>query len=350
MEDTVFAPMYWGFVASIFLAGITVVQAYSYFPNSHNDRPLVRWTAVCMLITDLASTALIAQSIYYYLIPEFGSFTRFGSVTPELTVECLISTTITFISQLYFVHQLVSVKRAGKGSLPAIWVTLVSAVLGFGGGVGCVATMFKYHKNVLAGDSRSMAFYILFIMAKGWASIADIVATAAMCMWLTHSRTGIKETNTLLSKLMRFVVQRGILVTTIQVLLLVTFTAVPHSLAWFALHMNVTKLYANTFFAMLNGRHNLRDNQGKAVISSFSVSTTGGHHEPIRSLNVRAANSVQDSEGYAMEKRGHENNNAQQYTVYSPPSKESREFVPVPVPNRYYNMPTITKTVVVERD
>ncbi|TFK22545.1 hypothetical protein FA15DRAFT_516056 [Coprinopsis marcescibilis] len=274
-ESTVFAPMFWGFVASIFLAGITVVQAYVYFPNQ-KDGGLVLWTAVCMLIMDLASSALIAQSIYFYLIPEFGSFEPLRSVTPELTVDCLISATITFISQLYFVHQLAAVRRLGKGKWIAIWVTLVSAFLGFAGGLGCVAAMFKFNKSILSSGGRSLIFTILFSLAKGWAAIADVVATVAMCMWLTSSKAGIKETNSLLSKLMMFVVQRGVLVTTIQVLLLVTFYAAPNSLAWFALHMNVTKLYANTFFAMLNGRTHLRESQRGTIISGAQV-PSGNH-------------------------------------------------------------------------
>jgi hypothetical protein len=66
---------------------------------------------------------------------------------------------------------------------------------------------------------------------------------------------------------MQFVIHRGALVTFIQVLLLITFYALPTQLTWhvfccifltmaltspsrhfrFAFHVNVTKLYANTF-------------------------------------------------------------------------------------------------------
>ncbi|EAU83608.1 hypothetical protein CC1G_07981 [Coprinopsis cinerea okayama7 len=200
--------------------------------------------------------------------------------------------------------------------------------------------MFKYQKSILSNQGRSLLFSILFSLAKGWAAIADIVATVAMCFWLTSSKTGIKETNSILSQLMKFVVQRGILVTTIQVLLLVSFYAAPGSLAWFALHMNVTKLYANTFFAMLNGRSHLRERQTGAVISAAYQTSANqtSFMDPVKTdvSSPRPGQSVQDSASpYTLEKL------ELGQTIYEtgPGPRQSRESASV--------MPTVTKSVVV---
>ncbi|KAG5636868.1 hypothetical protein H0H81_006590 [Sphagnurus paluster] len=120
-----------------------------------------------------------------------------------------------------------------------------------------------------------------------------------MCIYLTSAKTGIAQcvrvsrircikfsidvnprTTTLLNRLMRFVVHRGAMVTLIQTLLLVTFYAAPRKLYWLPFHINVTKLYANTFFAMLNARTHLKDTwQARSSIAlshSFSGSVSGG--------------------------------------------------------------------------
>jgi hypothetical protein len=81
-----------------------------------------------------------------------------------------------------------------------------------------------------------------------------------MCIFLTSSRTGIPETNALLTRLIRFIIHRGALVTLFQTALLIAFYAAPKNIYWAPIHINVTKLYTNTFFAMLNGRQHLKPN------------------------------------------------------------------------------------------
>ena len=83
--------------------------------------------------------------------------------------------------------------------------------------------------------------------------MADIFATIAMTMFLKWSSTGISSyvllftcvlltevethheiysTEKMLKSLMQFVVQRGFLVTFVQVLLMITFYTLPNNLVW----------------------------------------------------------------------------------------------------------------------
>ncbi|KAJ3569569.1 hypothetical protein NP233_g4971 [Leucocoprinus birnbaumii] len=323
----VFAPIYWGFVISLLLGGMTIVQAYIYFP-SRGDRMFVRVTAAAMLyvsspitlthgdaedikhsIFDMASSALAAQSIYYYLVPHFGSLQPLGSVTP---------------SQLYFVHQLVNVKRSGTGSWIFVGLIVFFCFVAFAGGVeaefrlGCVAAMYKYNHGVLS--NRNDIFAIFFGIAKGAGALTDILATAAMCLFLESSKTGMNGTNSLLHSLMQFVIHRGALVTLIQVLLLVTFYAIPTQLTWFAFHVNVTKLYANTFFAMLNARKHLKEKHGK---TSAGISSSGSFQ-----MNVSRILGSQGRDGSRMD-----------YGVRSHHSRHEDKQMDIPV--------TVTKHVII---
>ncbi|KAJ3919567.1 hypothetical protein F5877DRAFT_66476 [Lentinula edodes] len=280
--SAIFAPFFWGFFVSIFLGGITIVQAYMYFPHP-TDRKSVQVLAASMLILDLISSALVAQSLYYYLvssfslelldqeltmtarqIPHFGSTAPLKTITPELSAECLISGILTFTyayhlsmyrhhdvpwlidfigsSQMYFVYQIHSVKRTGILAWTILGVLTLFAVITFAlntsiilvGGIGCVATM-----------------YIFFGLAKGFGAVTDIMATIAMCTYLSNAKTGFStHTDSLIKGLIQYIIERGAVVTLIQTLLLITFFAFPNNLYWLAFHINVTKLYANTFFCM----------------------------------------------------------------------------------------------------
>ncbi|KAF8204594.1 hypothetical protein BJ912DRAFT_1851 [Pholiota molesta] len=250
-----FAPVYWGFVISLLFGGVTIVQAYIYFREAR-DHTFVKLMAAGILLLDFVDSALVAYSIYYYLIPRFGLVARLQTLPTELAVECLIATLITTVSQCFFVYQLVTAKRLGKGNWSIIGAIGVLTLLALAGGIACVVTMTIFSNGVL--HDRNRTFVISFGASKGFGAAADIVATIAMCMFLNSVRTGMTKTNSLLDALVRLTFSRGILVTVAQTLLLLTFYATPGSLAWVVFHINVPKLYVNTFFAMLNGRDRLK--------------------------------------------------------------------------------------------
>lgn len=268
----VFGPIYWGTVISLVLGGITALQAYNYFPR-HSDRLIIQLVAGAMVVFDFVSSALVVQSVYYYLVPHFGSLSPLASITPELSAECLLSTLITFISQLYFVAQLYAVTKTGRGSWMVPVSVAVCAVLAFVFGVACTSVMFVYDHHVLG--ERHHNFSIFFGLAKGFGALTDIIATIAMCILLSGAKTGIQQTNGLLKSLIHYVVHRGVLVTLIQTLLLITFYAAPSRLYWLAFHVNVTKLYANTFFAMLNSRDQLKQKHAHTVRTSYATYSKG---------------------------------------------------------------------------
>lgn len=262
LSDT-FAPFFWGFFVSMFLGGITIVQAYLYFPHP-SDRTSVQVLAAIMIILDLLSSALVAQSVYYYLIPHFGSLEPLDAITPELSVDCLISGILTFISQMYFVHQIYTFKHTGVLAWTIIAVVAMFAILTFAGGIACVATMYIFSHGILA--VRSRGFSIAFGLAKGFGAVTDILVTLAMCTILTNARTGMKRTDNLIKNLIQYLVTRGAVVTLVQTLLFISFFAFPNRLYWLAFHINVTKLYANTFFCMLNARTSLWEKHSHSTV------------------------------------------------------------------------------------
>ncbi|KAJ3992545.1 hypothetical protein F5050DRAFT_1579359 [Lentinula boryana] len=247
--SAIFAPFFWGELCRLYshLGGITIVQAYMYFPHP-TDKMSVQIIAATMLILDLISSALVAQSLYYYLIPHFGSLAPLQFITPELSAECLISGILTFISQMYFVYQIYS----GKAILFYFHLSLYTRIIALCvlvRRVGCVATMYVFAYGVLADRNKDFAvrLNIFFGLAKGFGAVTDIMATIAMCTFLSNAKTGIRQTDNLIKNLIQYIVERGGVVTLIQTLLLITFYAAPNKLYWLAFHINVTKLYANTF-------------------------------------------------------------------------------------------------------
>jgi len=116
--------------------------------------------------------------------------------------------------------------------------------------------------------NKSYVFIVLAGINKAGSAAADIVATVALCYQLAVSQTGMKQTDSLVKTLMQYVIQRGLLITLVQTLILIIFLGTGSHLYWLALHVNVTRLYANTFFAMLNGRHGLREKGATDLVAT----------------------------------------------------------------------------------
>ncbi|CAK5278723.1 unnamed protein product, partial [Mycena citricolor] len=270
----VFGPVFWGFCVALVLCGVTALQGYLYFTR-YQDKIGVRLVAGMMIGLDFLSMALISQSVYYYMLPYFGSFTPLNAVTKELSIECLISAMITFTSQMYFVYQLHMVKNPGTPGVLMKYLVIVMGTVGLAGGIGCVVLMFTHPHEIFM--NRKPSFAILAGISKAFGASADIVATIAMCMFLKSAETGMSGTSSLLKSLTHLFINRGILVTAAQILLLITFFATSGHLYWLAVHVNTTKLYVNTFFGMLNARAVIRERAtgpGQMSLSSESGNLT----------------------------------------------------------------------------
>ncbi|KAJ7339737.1 hypothetical protein DFH08DRAFT_963784 [Mycena albidolilacea] len=196
----------------------------------------------------------------------------FWACVDELVVECLIAAIITFASQMYFVYQLYMVKSVGSTATVVNALVVVLSMAAFASSLGCVVIMFQYPQSIFM--NRTYYFAVLAGLAKGFAAVADIIATIAMCMFLKSADTGINRTSSMLKSIMHVVINRGILVTAAQILQLIFFFATSGHLYWLAFHINTTKLYVNTFFGMLNARPPLKDRHATDHMS-FSSEATG---------------------------------------------------------------------------
>ncbi|KAJ7782210.1 hypothetical protein DFH07DRAFT_1055083 [Mycena maculata] len=164
-------------------------------------------------------------------------------------------------------------------------LVVVIGTIGFGGAAGCVTLMFKFPQHIFM--HRSHTFAVLAGIAKGFGAGADILATVAMCMYLTSANSGITRTSSLLKSLIHLVINRGILITAAQIFLLVTFFATSGHLYWLAVHINTTKLYINTFSD--------ESESGSGVVDT-SPAVTDGETMTVGMLNARTT--MQDK--YAM--------------------------------------------------
>ncbi|KAJ7664451.1 hypothetical protein DFH06DRAFT_1187819 [Mycena polygramma] len=268
-----FGPAFWGLIFNLIGFGMSLTQAFHYF-KSQKDKAFVKFSALAMLILDVASTCLVIQVFYNDVVAHYGGFAQFtGALAPEIGAECVMSTTIAFLAQIYFMIQIYHIKPAGTMGNIVLWAIGALSVIAFVFGIGCAAVMLL---NPMTTARYTVYFRATFGGAKGAAAVADILATVAMCKYLSWSKTGIASTENLLSTLSTIFMNRGAIVMVDQVVCFILFFAFQDSQIWFAPHLILTKLYINTFFAILNSRNYLREKHLGTNVSSY-MNTKSGH-------------------------------------------------------------------------
>ncbi|KAJ7060896.1 hypothetical protein C8F01DRAFT_177095 [Mycena amicta] len=254
--ESLFGPTWWGFVFNLVTFGMGLLQAWTYFRDAGQDRLYVKISAFAMILMDVTSTGLVITIITNYLIDHFGGMEKFTHINPEISAECYIAMTISYLAQIYFVRQIYWVKPAGRGPTIAVWAVFILATIGWVFGLAC-ATMMMMNPNT---PHYNIHFQVVFGGSKGANAVCDIIATAMMIKYLKDTSKGsdVKSTSNLLDALCQLFMNRGLLVALVQIFTFIMFFAFNNSQYWIAPHLVLTKVYVNTFFAILNSRAHLR--------------------------------------------------------------------------------------------
>uniref|UniRef100_A0A0W0FTD7 Uncharacterized protein n=1 Tax=Moniliophthora roreri TaxID=221103 RepID=A0A0W0FTD7_MONRR len=127
-------PLYYGFIITSILFGITIVQAWIYV-QSNKDSWHLRLLVAILFLGDLCTTVLINNLIHDLFIVHFGNLLQFkvvpSFVVAELIVTGLIMSTVElfFASRIYMlgrVHQIVPISIVAC-SILALVPTFVGA-------------------------------------------------------------------------------------------------------------------------------------------------------------------------------------------------------------------------------
>ncbi|KDQ59551.1 hypothetical protein JAAARDRAFT_33131 [Jaapia argillacea MUCL 33604] len=92
----------------------------------------------------------------------------------------------------------------------------------------------------------------------GEAPVLDALIALAMVMILRQGFIGQRRSDDLMSRLIQYTVGSGVLTSAAAIVYIVLYHATAGSLAFLAMEFVYTRLYANSFMAMLNARRHLR--------------------------------------------------------------------------------------------
>ncbi|KAK1225072.1 hypothetical protein PQX77_011992 [Marasmius sp. AFHP31] len=285
MELTVGAALIGVLIASV-LYGISVIQTYIYFivkpsetPRERNDTwylkslaspvssesktPLtgllqvgsvfvfdtIHQVFICHTSTNRSPPPSFSLTptyprpiiVYTYLVLDAGDPLALNTVVWSLLAEVLCNGFIGFLVQSFLALRVWRSPRLTPTPLLELEAFGIQALLS-------VRTF---------ADLAKMKW--LSILVNALAAAGDVYITASLSFLLHRSRTGFQRSDAIITRLIHFTVNTGLLTTCCAVGSLISILAAPTTFIYIAFFFTIGRLYANSLLCTLNARSYIRD-------------------------------------------------------------------------------------------
>ncbi|OBZ69062.1 hypothetical protein A0H81_11094 [Grifola frondosa] len=318
--DTTFGAALVGLVVASCLYGITLLQTYGYYKYDKvasldcvgltssrqypDDHLFVKSLVFTLLILDTLHVILCTRAIYWYLVTNFGSVDNLDITTwsMALQTDCnhVSQGLIGLIVEVFFARRVWLSKLSTFiliSYLPS-WTTS-SEPKRIHNGHNCRVggTTFRPGSSLYRGIlvrftlgrfSRFGELTWVTCLGLGAAAAADILIAITMCFYLFRKRTGILRSDSVVTRLMIYSVNTGLLtsrltyLSVIATICVVTFAAMPTNFVWLSFFWVMGKCYVNSFLALLNSRGSLREKVSRAAVQLGNV----GNGRSFHSFNI----------------------------------------------------------------
>ncbi|OBZ65528.1 hypothetical protein A0H81_14469 [Grifola frondosa] len=204
-------------------------------PDAHPE------TVYGVLIYEWVQTGLstdFAFDNYVYGYGDLHALTAFHNTWFSVTIMCAI---ISAVVQMYFAWRIWILARSHLLVAVIIFLSLGQM------SVGILKTV---------DPSAAQASQVTPVVGS-WlagAALVDVVIAVSMTILLLRAKTGLPDSDSLINRLVRLVLETGTLTATVAIADVVLFTSLPSTLLHECPALVLPKLYTNTLVASLNNR------------------------------------------------------------------------------------------------
>ncbi|KAI0364585.1 hypothetical protein BV20DRAFT_828113 [Pilatotrama ljubarskyi] len=238
-----FACVIIGSSISAVLYGITCLQTYLYFQRYPEDRAYLRITVGTLWLLDTLATVLLSHAQYTYFVFNYRTLIDDLIIPWSFAAENGVTLLIIFVVQCYFAISLWRFARQNKMLVGSI---IVLAVISFGLGMQATVRLFLDHTVAGLGIRSNRIIGGIF---QSTAALCDVLITGGLCYYLDARRSGIRTTDSILSRLVGYAIKRGALTALSQIALFITWIAFPNRPYFIPLQTSGGKLYVNALLA-----------------------------------------------------------------------------------------------------
>ncbi|KAI0820904.1 hypothetical protein BC628DRAFT_1329232 [Trametes gibbosa] len=237
-----------GFACTCVLYGITSLQTWMYFDYQFKDEGLLRGTVLILWVLDTFHMLFLTMTLYRDIVVDFGN------ISAILSPSCADHTSQTKLVSNLIVRAIFGMRiwrlSGGHWFIPVCLVNVLSLFV-----LGSIRSLSV--STLLDVREFSWSFYTGFAVEV----IADSIITVSQCALLTRMKTGFERTDSLISFMMRYSINTGLLTSICAALVLVTASTgitTPNDFIYQGFYFVYSKLYVNSLLATLNARRRTR--------------------------------------------------------------------------------------------
>jgi len=268
--DNTFGALLIGVIVAGALWGVTCSQTFLYYRTYPEDALHLKVLVGAVWALDTAHQALITHTAYTYLVTHFSQLPFLGQMVNSLVIEVFFNGFVTLLVQAFFARR-VWVLSKKNWFLTGLVSAFILAEF--------VAVMIYAIKGVRFTTLAQLGgLKALSLSVNALAAAGDVIIAAILCWMLQTSRTGFKSSDTMITKLIAFTINTGLLTSVCAIASLITISALPNAFVYILFYFAIGRLYCNSLLATLNARKAIRSASG---IEEFSMSATTANRLPV---------------------------------------------------------------------
>ncbi|KZT63568.1 hypothetical protein DAEQUDRAFT_733668 [Daedalea quercina L-15889] len=255
------------------LLGIFVVQVYNYYQASFRDGFVIKGLVYGLLLFELTQTALATHDAYCQFALSFGNYEGFMQ-TYFLWLDAPVFVGVSSGAiQCFYAWRIYILSRSKLLFMGIVLVSLMQFSAAIAEGV--LSDLLRDQAEEQTKTPSTTTVWL-----AGTAS-CDVIIACTMIYYLWSNRTGYKNTNKIINRLIRVIVETGMATAILAILDLVFFLHFKHNYYHLVCALLLSKLYSNSLLVLLNNRVALRahvqaDNSFALGSMRFGGGTTGG--------------------------------------------------------------------------
>ncbi|KAG2358324.1 hypothetical protein BDR07DRAFT_1489602 [Suillus spraguei] len=199
-----FGALFIGVIIAAVLFGLSNVQAFIYF-QTHKDTGMTfyKLAVIWLWILDALHLALIVHCIYYHLVINYANF--------DALIEIIWSSKLSVVIEVLIIFSLLPLSHMDTKGKSRILPITVGIVIVLSSGVATALIWFLYQLHTSSDLIKIVRWIYMALGTLGTVTFSDIVITSSLCYLLATSRTGFPSTDSLITKLMVYIIHTGCL-------------------------------------------------------------------------------------------------------------------------------------------
>ncbi|EGN99102.1 hypothetical protein SERLA73DRAFT_181919 [Serpula lacrymans var. lacrymans S7.3] len=259
-----FGAFYVSLLLAAILYGFTSLQLVIYIQSQWKyDRVVYRIMVVLLWLLDTIHVTFISHMLYYYLISNFANPPALSVIVWSFKGENIMTMIIILSVHCLYVHRLWILGKGRNRILSLVQVVTITLLLGL--------SMLQLHamsQCYLYSDLEMLTWEPITVLSV--LAFNDFLVASSMCYLLALSRTGFSKTDTTIKRIALYVCGSGCLTSICSLTAIITCAVMPDNSINLAIDFLLSKLYVNSFMALLNSRSQA-ECFGDATLSTFGA-------------------------------------------------------------------------------